>query len=144
MAIKIVDKGSLSKEEESSIESEVRLLKLVKHSNIIKLYQVLETDDKLFLVLEYGEGGDMLDHLDTCGPCSRRFDSGSARSHSLRTRPPDCPRSPAPPRTGRPHVRIKGTADIRAGGHRGGTLPQNERGTPRYQGGEHHFYRPER
>lgn len=37
--------------------------KIRNHKNIIKLYQVMETDDYLFLITDYCEGGELFDYL---------------------------------------------------------------------------------
>jgi serine/threonine protein kinase len=38
-------------------------MKKLKHPNIIKLYQVIDTDDTLFLVTEYVPGGEIFGKL---------------------------------------------------------------------------------
>ena len=38
---------------------EVKIMKQLDHPNIVKLYQVMETDQTLYLVLEYASGGEV-------------------------------------------------------------------------------------
>merc|ERR1719494_889857 len=38
-------------------------MKLVQHPNVVHLYEVIDTQTKLYLILEYGDGGDMYDHI---------------------------------------------------------------------------------
>ena len=43
--------------------NEVSALKTLDHPNIIKLFEVYEDKDCVYLVLEYWEGGDLFDHI---------------------------------------------------------------------------------
>ncbi len=38
---------------------EVRIMKLLDHDNIVKLYEVIDTETILYLVLEYASGGEV-------------------------------------------------------------------------------------
>ena len=42
---------------------EVQLMKLVQHPHVVRLYEVIDTASKLYLVLEYADGGDMYDYI---------------------------------------------------------------------------------
>ncbi len=50
-AIKIIDK-SKCRGKENMIETEVNILKKVKHDHIISLYEMFEIDNKIYLVME--------------------------------------------------------------------------------------------
>ncbi|XP_046630920.1 serine/threonine-protein kinase SIK3-like isoform X3 [Daphnia pulicaria] len=63
VAIKIVDKTKLDEDNLNKTKREVEVMKKLKHPNIIKLYQVIDTDDTLFLVTEYVPGGEIFDYL---------------------------------------------------------------------------------
>ena len=43
--------------------SEITLMKLIRHPNVLSLHDVYESDKELFLVLEYVEGGELFDYL---------------------------------------------------------------------------------
>lgn len=42
---------------------EVRIMKTLDHPNIVKLFQVIETEKTLYLVMEYASGGEVFDYL---------------------------------------------------------------------------------
>lgn len=42
---------------------EVQLMKLVQHPHVVRLYEVIDTQTKLYLVLEFADGGDMYDYI---------------------------------------------------------------------------------
>ncbi|GME82609.1 unnamed protein product [Ambrosiozyma monospora] len=50
------------------IEREIIIMKLLNHKNVLRLYDVWETDNALYLVLEYVEGGELFDLLVESGP----------------------------------------------------------------------------
>ena len=58
IAIKVIDKKRM-KEFPETIQREARILTLIKHPNIIKLYNVIENSDQLYLLMEYADGGDL-------------------------------------------------------------------------------------
>ena len=65
VAIKILDKLQLMEDPDNlkRVEREIQILKLVKHKNIIQLYEVMETPQKIYLVMELCEGGELFDYI---------------------------------------------------------------------------------
>eukprot|EP01137_Pigoraptor_chileana_P016733 Opistho-2@6102 len=63
VAIKIIDKTKLDKSTAKKLFREVRIMKLLNHEHVIRLYEVLDTPKELFLVLEYAPGGEIFDYL---------------------------------------------------------------------------------
>jgi len=54
VAIKIIDKTALNQSSLQKLFREVRIMKQLDHPNIVKLYQVMETDQTLYLVMVSG------------------------------------------------------------------------------------------
>ncbi|XP_052413476.1 serine/threonine-protein kinase SIK2 isoform X2 [Carassius gibelio] len=61
VAIKIIDKTQLDAVNLEKIYREVEIMKLLDHPHIIKLYQVMETKNMLYLVTEYAKNGEIFD-----------------------------------------------------------------------------------
>lgn len=40
-----------------------RCMKLVQHPHVVRLYEVIDTQTKLYLILELGDGGDLYDYI---------------------------------------------------------------------------------
>jgi 5'-AMP-activated protein kinase, catalytic alpha subunit len=60
VAIKIINKKKMKSDKMGSkIQREIRLLKYFSHPNMINLYQVLDTDLNIYLVMEYVSGGEL-------------------------------------------------------------------------------------
>lgn len=67
VAVKIIDKSKLQPDELEHLHHEVRLMKLIRHPHIIRLYQVQNTNNKLYLILELGSGGDLYEYISKHG-----------------------------------------------------------------------------
>ncbi|XP_069118685.1 MAP/microtubule affinity-regulating kinase 3-like isoform X13 [Argopecten irradians] len=63
VAIKIIDKTQLNPSSLQKLFREVRIMKLLDHPNIVKLFEVIETEKTLYLVMEYASGGEVFDYL---------------------------------------------------------------------------------
>ncbi|XP_043931557.1 serine/threonine-protein kinase MARK2 isoform X7 [Protopterus annectens] len=63
VAVKIIDKTQLNSSSLQKLFREVRIMKLLNHPNIVKLFEVIETDKTLYLVMEYASGGEVFDYL---------------------------------------------------------------------------------
>ena len=60
--MKILDKEKITKEN-LDVLSEVRSMKIVNHPYIVRLIEVLKTNRKILLLMEYMDGGDLLDAI---------------------------------------------------------------------------------
>ncbi|CAL8333239.1 unnamed protein product [Lota lota] len=62
VAIKIMDKKELG-EDLPRVKVEIDAMKNLSHQHVCRLYQVIETTSKIFIVLEYCPGGELFDYI---------------------------------------------------------------------------------
>ncbi|KAL5018480.1 hypothetical protein ScPMuIL_004202, partial [Solemya velum] len=62
VAIKIMDKRSLG-EDLPRVKTEIEAMKHLCHQHICKLYQIIETDTKFYMILEYCPEGELFDYI---------------------------------------------------------------------------------
>ncbi|XP_016046403.1 serine/threonine-protein kinase ULK1 isoform X3 [Erinaceus europaeus] len=64
VAVKCINKKSLAKSQ-TLLGKEIKILKELKHENIVALYDFQEMANSVYLVMEYCNGGDLADYLHT-------------------------------------------------------------------------------
>ena len=69
-AVKEINLNKLNAKLRQSLESEVSILTRIQHPNVVGLYEVLEANGRLFLVMEYCAGGDLAQFLRASGRLS--------------------------------------------------------------------------
>ncbi|BBG92887.1 CBL-interacting protein kinase 21 [Prunus dulcis] len=67
VAIKVLDKHM--------VQREIRTMKLLNHSNIVRIHEVIGTKTKIYIVMEYVSGGQLSDKMSY----AKRFSEGEAR-----------------------------------------------------------------
>ena len=74
VAIKVINKLKLRSSDDFSqkTEKEIFILKKMFHKNIIKLYEIMETSQRLYLVMELCDGGDLFNYISNRGHLSER------------------------------------------------------------------------
>ncbi|KAL9259795.1 CBL-interacting protein kinase 32-like protein [Drosera capensis] len=78
VAIKIMDKEKVLKHKmPEQIKREVATMKRIKHPNVVRLYEVMGSKTKIFIVLEYVTGGELFDKIALNG----RMRVGEARKY---------------------------------------------------------------
>lgn len=64
VAVKLIRRGNVDNPLRlSKVEREIEVLKVLKHPNIVRLYDVIETDKYIGIILEYASGGELFDHI---------------------------------------------------------------------------------
>jgi len=69
VAVKIISKSDLNEHRRIRLKSEIDLLKTLDHPNIVRLLEVYESDERVYLVFEY-KNGDLYNYIQTKGPVS--------------------------------------------------------------------------
>ena len=62
-AIKIIDKSSLGETELESLYNELKIMSIIDHPNIVRVYEYYECHDVVFIVMEYMQGGELFDRI---------------------------------------------------------------------------------
>lgn len=64
VAIKVIDKDKVMRVGlMDQIKREISVMRLVRHPNILQLYEVMATKTKIYFVLEYAKGGELFDKV---------------------------------------------------------------------------------
>ena len=64
VAIKILEKDKIQdKADIERVTREIQILKIVRHPNVIQLYEIIETNRQLFLIMEHAGGGELFDYI---------------------------------------------------------------------------------
>ncbi|GLU22632.1 hypothetical protein SLE2022_386940 [Rubroshorea leprosula] len=68
VAIKILDKEKVLKHKMiGQIKREISTMKLIRHPNVIRLYEVMASKSKIYIVLEFVTGGELFDKIASRG-----------------------------------------------------------------------------
>lgn len=64
VAIKILEKDKIKDiTDVERVSRELHILKLVRHSSIAQLYEIIESHDRIFIVMEYAQNGEFFDFI---------------------------------------------------------------------------------
>ena len=67
VAVKIINKKLVGPVDVQQVKSEIDILKIAKHPNIIKLYDVFENEKFIYIIMEYCAGGDLFSYIEKRG-----------------------------------------------------------------------------
>ncbi|EAX98372.1 CAMK family protein kinase [Trichomonas vaginalis G3] len=70
VAIKIIPKSKFSDDTDSKIriQREIEILRKIRHPFVAELFDVVETDDNICIIMEYAQNGTLLNYLNEFGP----------------------------------------------------------------------------
>lgn len=61
---KIIEKEKIMNEaDQNRLNRELKIMRKVRHPNIIQLYEIIETKKYIYLVTEYATRGELFDHI---------------------------------------------------------------------------------
>ncbi len=65
VAIKILDKNAMQEDPDDivRVQTEIAILKKMRHKNIIQLYEIMESTKNIYLVMEYCEGKELFEYI---------------------------------------------------------------------------------
>ena len=64
VAVKILEKEKINDQKDvERITREIKILKKVRHPNVIQLYEIIETEKELFMIMEHANGGELFDFI---------------------------------------------------------------------------------
>ena len=75
-AVKIIQRRSLSERENQALRTEIAVLRMLNHPNIISIKHVFETTADICIVMQYVKGGDLFDRIVEM----KRFPEATAKS----------------------------------------------------------------
>ena len=64
VAIKIINKQGITEQEMQLTKTEIEILKIGQHPNIITLYDVIENEEKIYIIMEYCAGSDLFAYIE--------------------------------------------------------------------------------
>ena len=64
VAIKIMKKETMDTSDALLVRTEIEILKICQHPNIVRLYDVFENPDYIYIIMEYCPGGDLFTFLE--------------------------------------------------------------------------------
>ncbi|XP_054780543.1 serine/threonine-protein kinase ATG1a isoform X2 [Prosopis cineraria] len=77
VAVKEIEKKQLSPKVSENLLKEISILSTINHPNIIRLFEAIQTNDRIYLILEYCNGGDLATYIHRRGkvsqPIARHF-----------------------------------------------------------------------
>jgi calcium-dependent protein kinase len=62
-AWKIQEKNKISKADMDMIRNEIEILRITDHPNIVRVYEFSEDDENFNIIMEYWEGGELLEYI---------------------------------------------------------------------------------
>jgi 5'-AMP-activated protein kinase catalytic alpha subunit len=67
VAVKIMSKKQMTNQDLELVRTEIEILKICQHPYIIRLYDVFENVDHIYIIMEYCGGGDLFSYIEKRG-----------------------------------------------------------------------------
>ena len=64
VAIKVLEKDKIQDVNDvERVAREIQILKMVRHPVVVQLYEIIETQKELYLIMEYARGGELFEYI---------------------------------------------------------------------------------
>lgn len=64
VAVKILEKDKIIDAADAErVSREIHILKILRHPVVVQLYEIIESDRELYLIMEYARGGELFDYI---------------------------------------------------------------------------------
>ena len=64
VAIKVLEKDKIQDVNDvERVAREIQILKMVRHPVVVQLYEIIETQKELYLMMEYARGGELFEYI---------------------------------------------------------------------------------
>jgi 5'-AMP-activated protein kinase catalytic alpha subunit len=64
VAVKILEKDKIVDAADAErVSREIQILKILRHPVVVQLYEIIESDKELYLIMEYARGGELFDYI---------------------------------------------------------------------------------
>jgi len=64
VAVKILEKDKIvDVNDVERVAREIHILKILRHPVVVQLYEIIETEKELYLIMEYARGGELFDYI---------------------------------------------------------------------------------
>ena len=64
VAIKVLEKDKIQDVNDvERVAREIQILKMVRHPVVVQLYEIIETQRELYLIMEYARGGELFEYI---------------------------------------------------------------------------------
>jgi hypothetical protein len=67
VAVKIMNKREMSNQDLELVKTEIDILKICQHPNIIRLFDIFENNEFIYIIMEFCSGGDLFSYIEKRG-----------------------------------------------------------------------------
>lgn len=63
LAMKLIDKKSLTRKEREFLRDEIQIIRSIFHPNVVEMHDAFETADQMYIMMECVQGGELFEHI---------------------------------------------------------------------------------